>query len=761
MDTKTEANAKVSFINRIKKFLDDLYVGEETYEKVSGKFTNAIKVFIVSSRKFIVDDCYTKASSIAYTTIVSLVPTLTVGLTFYSIFTGVGDKKEEVFRKISVFLLEHNIKLNIDPVIEAISSLIENAGKIGGIGAIIMVFTATAVLRTLEKSLNDIWKVKKQRTIFLKVIYYWAALTLGPIMLIAGTTVATQVSSFFSSPNYRAAFVDNQNNLWVAGQKASLQLSTRGGMQFRVIGTDKIDFENQYVYEFDTVSKSFKEMEYLIEETEFKKTEFSDIQFLGDTGWAIGRNGIMLITYDRGESWNLLKYGNFNFNDICMLDENRGYLIADNGYFFKTADGGYTWHIVEIDNYSSNLNSIAFNKNVGIITGDKGAIITTTDEGKKWTIEYLNESRIKKKFVNLNRVFFQSDKRIWIVGDEGLVLYSTNGGRSWKNEKYQEKNYFAVYFMDDARGFIGGDKGTLLYTDNAGEKWSRMSLQTGRINQLIAAGGGIFAIGNNGTVLKSVNMGKSWSGVRGGSVAGLFLNFFAPFIFIWLLFLLTYIALPNMKIPFKPAAIGASFTGAVWVVFILLFIVYVKSFANSTVAIYGGLAAIPLFLLMVYTSTLIILYGAEISYTLMHPHTYRQLKKTFADRKDTTIYFGISILYTIYKNFEKGRGASNFKDFMKITANKAEEIDFFIALFKKENLILENLEGGYLPATSSHKIMISDVFDLIHDASLIIPTYAPSDPLKKYCHTMFSQMRESRKDIIGSITLARVIEETS
>ena len=63
----------------------------------------------------------------------------TVGLTFYSIFAGVGDKKEEVFRKISVFLLEHNIKLNIDPVIEAISSLIENAGKIGGIGAIIMV----------------------------------------------------------------------------------------------------------------------------------------------------------------------------------------------------------------------------------------------------------------------------------------------------------------------------------------------------------------------------------------------------------------------------------------------------------------------------------------------------------------------------------------------------------------------------------------------------------------------------------------------
>ena len=83
-----------------------------------------------------------------------------------------------------------------------------------------------------------------------------------------------------------------------------------------------------------------------------------------------------------------------------------------------------------------------------------------------------------------------------------------------------------------------GDKGTLLYTDNAGEKWSRMSLQTGRINQLIAASG-IFAIGNNGTVLKSVNMGKSWSGVRGGSVAGLFLNFFRAIHFYLAALLLT------------------------------------------------------------------------------------------------------------------------------------------------------------------------------------------------------------------------------
>ena len=119
------------------------------------------------------------------------------------------------------------------------------------------------------------------------------------------------------------------------------------------------------------------------------------------------------------------------------------------------------------------------------------------------------------------------------------------------------------------------------------------------------------------------------------------INFFAPFVFIWLLFLLAYKTLPNIRVPFKQASIGAAFTGSVWVIFILLFIIYIKAFAKSTFAIYGALASIPLFLLMVYASSLIILYGAQVAYTLMHPETYASLKKTFLETEDLQVYYGI------------------------------------------------------------------------------------------------------------------------
>ena len=308
-------------------------------------------------------------------------------------------------------------------------------------------------------------------------------------------------------------------------------------------------------------------------------------------------------------------------------------------------------------------------------------------------------------------------------------------------------------------GYVGGEDGTLLYTADGGNKWTRKNLHSPRINGLVAAGGSVVAVGDAGMIMKSQDNGKTWSGLKGGNFVGYLLNFFAPFVFIWLLFLLTYLLLPNMRVALKPAALGASFTGAVWVVFILLFIVYVKSFASGTVAIYGGLAAIPLFLLMVYASTLIILYGAEIAFTLMHPHTYRNLRRFLKDKKEVTVFYGIAVLYTVYKNFESGKGPSFFKDLLKITSNKADDVDYFTDLFKRENLIVESAEGGYMPATASANVLLADVVDLVHDVSLVIPAYAPSDNLKKYFNTLFESMKKSRKKVMEDLTLAKLIEE--
>ncbi|MEW6527400.1 MAG: YhjD/YihY/BrkB family envelope integrity protein [Spirochaetota bacterium] len=744
--------------NFIIQIINQIYRGEEAFNWLTTKIINTIKVFIVASRKFMKDDCLTKSSSIAYTTIVSLIPTLAVVLTIYSIFSGVGDKKDELFRQITLFLVEHNIKINVDPFFQTISTLIDNAAKIGGIGAVVLAFSATAVLRTLEKSLNDIFRVTKQRSMFLKVIYYWAALTLGPIMIIAATAVATQISNTLSAPHLQAIVHDN-NAHYVVGNKASILFNNKDDLNFTPLPIEKIDFDNQHIFSYNPNDKQFNAEEFRIELIEYKRTKFSDITFAGQKGFIIGDNGIILKSYDAGKSWLIEKWGNFTFNDIEMLDENTGFIAANNGYLLKTNDGGRSWQVMEWENVTSNFNAICFYKDKGIIVGDRSYILTTIDKGKTWQIKQLAEGKYKKNFLNFNDVQIIDDNMSIIVADEGYYLTSSKNFTSWAAHKFKDNNLYAVYFINQNEGFIAGEKADIYITADGGEKWTVKKLKGERINQLSLYNTMLWAIGNNSFLMLSKDMGSTWQGLKGSSILVYLLNFFAPFFFIWILFLMCYMILPNTKIPLRPAAIGASFTSAVWVIFILLFIVYIKAFAKSTFAIYGALAAFPIFLLVVYSSAVIILYGAEISYVLMNPLSYKYLNRALKDKKDIHVYSAIAILHHIYKKFESGKGATSFQELLPMTLNDIDLLDMLLDLFIKEKFITHTEDFGIIPANASKNISIAKIIDTIYSISLDIPI-TKQDKLKSYLADVFKDMKQSLEAIVKNKTLADVINAT-
>ena len=762
MSRKQALQQKLQFaVNTAKTLTKKIYLGEEIAGGIWNRIINAAKVFIVSTRKFFLDDCMTKASSITYTIILSLIPALTVGLTIYSYYYGVGQNKKEIFDRILLFMTEHNIKLNIDPIFDAILGLIENAGKIGGISALVMIFSATAMLRTMEKSMNDIWKVKQGRPIILKVVYYWAALTLGPIMLAASMTVATQLSTILSSPNFNAAAVTDNRHLWVVGDQSRIQDTDTGTIAFRVLNAEsgKIDFDNQKIYSYESGDRTFTEKEGRVEPLELKKVRFRSIEFIGRKGWIAGTNGIILSTVNGGTGWQIRKFGTFNFNAIRMLNETRGFIAAESGFILTTNDGGESWRVEEYQD-QPNFSAIAFYKEQGIITGSRGIILRTVDGGMKWKIQLVVAAKRLNRFVNINNAFFVNENKIWLLGGDGMLLFSDDDGKKWTPKKFKEHSYYSVLFFNPDEGIVGGDDGTVIRTGNGGESWEIKELPTLRVNSLLYRDGRVWAIGDAGTIMVSKDRGIKWETIMKGKKFGYTLiNFLAPFAFIWLLFLLTYITLPNTRVPFKPAALGASFTGAVWVIFILLFIVYVKAFAQGTFAVYGALAAIPLFLLMVYASSLITLYGAEIAYTLMHPETYHSLKKSFQGREELHAYYGIALIKHIYQEFESGNGASSMKELHRSVAGGPKEIDPYLRLFVDENLIKQDGDGNYMPANSSENISMNKVIDVILNVSLDMPVPAGKSSFRIFLVKLFNQIAANRRKVIGNLTLKELVDK--
>lgn len=92
------------------------------------------------------------------------------------------------------------------------------------------------------------------------------------------------------------------------------------------------------------------------------------------------------------------------------------------------------------------------------------------------------------------------------------------------------------------------------------------------------------------------------------SVAGLLL----PLLLSFALFLLIYKILPNIRVSWKTAALGAAFAALAWELAKQAFGFYLNRFANYA-SLYGSLAGIIILVVWVYYSAMIILIGAEIA----------------------------------------------------------------------------------------------------------------------------------------------------
>jgi len=97
---------------------------------------------------------------------------------------------------------------------------------------------------------------------------------------------------------------------------------------------------------------------------------------------------------------------------------------------------------------------------------------------------------------------------------------------------------------------------------------------------------------------------------------------FAPYLMVIALFGFVYVYMPNTRVRFAPALVGAVFGGVLWGAVGALF-ARVVVYSTQTAAIYAGFAVVLLFLVWLYLSWLILLLGAQLSFYVQHPEHLR------------------------------------------------------------------------------------------------------------------------------------------
>ena len=120
------------------------------------------------------------ASSLTFTTLISLVPLVTVMLALFSAFPMFATFQQALETYFLQTLVPENIAR---PVLRALTAFASNANSLGGVGLVLLLLAALALMLTIDRTLNGIWRVRTPRPIAQRVLVYWAAATLGPLLL--------------------------------------------------------------------------------------------------------------------------------------------------------------------------------------------------------------------------------------------------------------------------------------------------------------------------------------------------------------------------------------------------------------------------------------------------------------------------------------------------------------------------------------------------------------------------------------------------
>lgn len=135
-----------------------------------------------------------------------------------------------------------------------------------------------------------------------------------------------------------------------------------------------------------------------------------------------------------------------------------------------------------------------------------------------------------------------------------------------------------------------------------------------------------------------------------------------PYLAMWSVFTGLYLFMPNTRISLRAALLGGAFGGILWQLLQWGYVTFQVGVTRSN-AIYGTMAALPVFMLWIYISWVIVLLGLEVTFAIQNFRTIRQEfcgDKLSVDGREAA---ALAILLSAAAAFIKGEKPLTVEDF--------------------------------------------------------------------------------------------------
>ena len=120
------------------------------------------------------------AGSLTFTTILSLVPMLTIALAIFTAFPLFS-----TFRAaLEAYFVQNLMPKGIaNVVLGYLNQFASKSARLSALGGVALILTSVMTMATIDRVFNQIWRVKKTRPLLQRILVYWAIITLGPLLI--------------------------------------------------------------------------------------------------------------------------------------------------------------------------------------------------------------------------------------------------------------------------------------------------------------------------------------------------------------------------------------------------------------------------------------------------------------------------------------------------------------------------------------------------------------------------------------------------
>jgi membrane protein len=232
-----------------------------------------------------------------------------------------------------------------------------------------------------------------------------------------------------------------------------------------------------------------------------------------------------------------------------------------------------------------------------------------------------------------------------------------------------------------------------------------------------------------------------------------------PYLLIIAAFTFVYLFIPNTRVRLGAALLGGTIGGIVWQTSGWLFAVFVAS-SGQYAAIYSGFAILVLFMIWLYVSWLVLLFGASVAFYTQHPE-YLYLgsgEPRLSNRVRERL--ALSLMSRVASRFLAGQPAISLEQFTQQMRMPMHVLSTVVTALQDNELLQQTGDDPplYLPARDPSMISVTQVLNAVRSAGEArffspdkLPTPAPVDEV-------LEKIRTAVETAAGSVSLRDLAE---